>query len=40
VKELMAGGANTKIRDNNGLSAREWALRNRHQEVAALLTGR
>ncbi len=39
VKELLAEGANTGIRDNNRLSAKDWAVRIKHPKTAALLTG-
>ncbi len=39
VKELLAGRANTEIQDNNGLSAKDWAVQNKHYDIADLLTG-
>jgi len=38
VKELLSVGANTEIKDNSGLTAQEWAVKNKHIEIANLLT--
>ena len=37
---LLSRGANASVKDNDGITAAEWAVRNKRDNVASLLRGK